>query len=64
MPEIRYPDGILIDVGWYSYKNCYCVIVVSSNDADGWRSPAAKIDVADKSLLCKVIQDTIIKYRT
>lgn len=64
MLEITYEDGMMIDVGMYSYKNCYCITVVSSNSTDGWRNPLAKIDVHNKKDLFNKIQDTIIKFRT
>lgn len=63
MLEIDYPDGMLIDVGWYSYKNCYTIIVVSSNTTDGWRNPLTKNDIYNKNDLLSELQEIIIKYR-
>lgn len=63
MLEISYPDGMLIDVGWYSYKSCYTIIVVSSNTTDGWRNPLAKIDVKHADSLPYELQSVITAFR-
>ncbi len=64
MLEITYPDGMMIDVGKYSFKNCYCITVVSSNNADGWRNPLGVFEIQSKDDLYSQIQSAIIKFRT
>ena len=64
MIEIRYEDGMLIDIGKPSVSKDYFITVVAADDSDGWTNPLAEIAVADKADLFRVIQETIIQYRT
>lgn len=61
MIEIRYPDGMLIDVG--KYEDTYCIIVVLSDDPDGWQNLLLELPVTDKKDLYRRIQETIIRFR-
>ena len=63
MIEINYADGMLIDVGKPMATNQYCITVVSSNDALGWRNPIQEITVANKEDLFQKMQETIFKFR-
>lgn len=63
MIEIRYNDGMLIDVGKAEKDNVYYVTVVSSDDSVGWNNPLAEVAVNDQEDLYDVIQSTIIKFR-
>ena len=61
MIEIRYPDGMLIDVG--KYDDIYCIIVVLSDDRDWWQNLLLELPVTDKKDLYRRIQETIIRFR-
>ena len=63
MIEITYADGMLIDVGKPMATNQYCITVVSSNDALGWKNPIQEITVANKEDLFQKMQETIFKFR-
>ena len=63
MIEINYADGMLIDVGKPMATNQYCITVVSSNDALGWKNPIQEITVANKEDLFQKIQETVFKFR-
>lgn len=63
MIEIRYKDGMLIDVGYIERLNSYVITVVSSDTEEGWKDPLEQITVNNRSELSDKIQDTICKYR-
>ena len=63
MIEIRYSDGMLIDVGKPTVSNTYYITVVSSDDATGWNKPLAEVPVVNKAHLFDKIQETIKKFR-
>jgi len=63
MIEIRYDDGMLIDVGYICENNLYYITVVKSDTAEGWHSPMVVIEVRDKRCLLQNIQDVIFKFR-
>jgi hypothetical protein len=63
MIEIRYKDGMLIDVGYIERLNSYVITVVLSDTEEGWKDPLEQITVNNRSELSDKIQDTICKYR-
>lgn len=64
MIEIRYYDGMLIDVGYMKESpSAYYITVVSTDDAKGWEAPLEEIKVIIKGELFDKIQETIYKYR-
>ncbi len=64
MIEIRYHDGMLIDVGYIKeMPSVYYITVVSTDDAKGWRAPVEEIKVIKKDELFEKIQEAIYKYR-
>ena len=63
MIEIRYSDGMLIDIGKPRVSNVYYITVVSSDDAIGWNKPLAEFQVTNKANLFDNIQETIKKFR-
>ena len=64
MIEIRYKDGMLIDIGKPTLSKGYFITVVAADDGEGWTNPLAEIAVADKADLFQIIQETIFNYRT
>lgn len=63
MIEIRYSDGMLIDVGKPTASNIYYITVLSSDDIVGWQNPLAELSVANKVHLVDKIQETITEFR-
>lgn len=63
MIEIRYKDGMMIDVGYIERKHAYFITVVLSDTAEGWKNPLEEMKVEDKTVLVEKIQETIYKYR-
>lgn len=63
MIEIRYSDGMLIDVGKIRKLNRYLITVVSSDDKSGWSSPLIEIAVDCKDDLPEALQSVIRRYR-
>ena len=63
MIEIRYKDGMLIDVGYIKKDNSYYITIVSTDDESGWNKPLDVIEIKSKKHLFDKIQETIYKYR-
>lgn len=63
MIEIRYNDGMLIDVGKCSFDSIYYISIVPSDDKNGWKNILEEIPVSDKKDLYDKIQEIILKYR-
>jgi len=63
MIEIRYDDGMLIDVGYIEEDKKYYITVIEFDDANGWEKPLAVKAVDSKEDLFNEIQKTIFKYR-
>ena len=63
MMEIRYPDGMLIDVGKAENDGIYYVTVVASDDVAGWQHPLYEMPVPVRAGLYSNIQHAINRYR-
>lgn len=63
MIEIRYDDGMLIDVGYVEEDRKYYITVVKSDDKNGWQNPLEIVEVGLKEVLSAEIQKIVIKYR-
>ncbi len=63
MIEIRYDDGMLIDVGYVEEDRKYYITVVESDDKNGWQNPLEIVEVSSKEVLPVKIQNTVMKYR-
>ena len=63
MIEIRYKDGMLIDVGYIEDDKKYYITVVKSDDFDNWNNPLAEYEVVSKNRLFDEIQKVIFKFR-
>ena len=55
---------MLIDVGKPAELDAHCIMVLSSDDIEGWSHPLAEIYVADKRDLPARIQEVILKFRS
>ena len=63
MIEIRYEDGMLIDVGYIEEVKMYFITIVSTDDEEGWTHPLNEIEIYNKAKLSDAIQEIIYKYR-
>ena len=63
MIEIRYDDGMLIDVGYIAEERKYYITVVESDDANGWEKPLVVREADCKEKLFSEIQKTIFEFR-
>ena len=63
MIEIRYEDGMLIDVGYIERMHSYLITVVSNDTDECWKNPLEEIKVESKTELFDKIQETICNYR-
>lgn len=63
MIEIRYGNGMLIDVGYIERLKSYFITVVLSDTSEGWEKPLEEIKVDNKAILFDKIQETIYKYQ-
>lgn len=61
---ITYEDGMLIDVGYITEDNTYCITVVSSDTAESWSKPLGVFTLKDKSKLASELQKAIYKFRS
>lgn len=64
MLEIRYPDGMMIDVGKMECDGIYYITVVPSDDETGWCHLLLELPVKHKSDLFDSIQNVIDRFRT
>ena len=56
MLQVEYPDGIILDVGWYGKKKGFIIYVIKNND---WENPVIESRVSDIGRLKKEIEATI-----
>ncbi len=63
MIEIRYPDGMLIDVGKALADQLYHITVVAEDSVSGWQSPLYEEAIADKESLPARLQQVIDQQR-
>ncbi len=61
--QIYSDDGMLIDVGKPAEFDAHCIMVLSSDDKEGWSNPLAEIYVPDRRDLPARIQEVIFQYR-
>lgn len=63
MLEVRYRDGMVIDVSYIEHWRAYSVSVFSEDTKEGWQSPLEELTVDDKEALPARIQEMIDKHR-
>ncbi len=63
MIEIRYKDGMLIDVGYIEEDKKYYITVVASDDIKGWEKPMAQVEISSKEGLFNEIQEVVLEFR-
>ena len=62
MIEIRYHDGMFIDVGLDS-DNIYNITVLGSNDSEGLNSPLCVVKISEREKLHDKLQEIIWRFR-
>ena len=63
MIEIRYKDGMLIDVGFVEEDKKYYITVIKFDGLENWSNPLAEYEVVSKERLFDEIQKVIFKFR-
>ena len=63
MIEIRYDDGMVIDVGYLDHWRSYFITVLSDDTKEAWQNPIEDITVDNKAALATEIQRMINKHR-
>ncbi len=63
MIEIRYDDGMLIDVGYIEDDKKYYITVVESDNLKSWEKPLTVNEVFSSENLFSEIQTTILIFR-
>lgn len=63
MLEIRYPDGMVIDVSYIEHWHAYSVSVFPEDTKEGWQHPLEELTVDEKAELAAKIQEMIDKHR-
>ena len=63
MLEIRYPDGMVIDVSYIEHWHAYSVAVFPEDTKEGWQHPLEELTVDEKAELPTRIQETVYRHR-
>lgn len=63
MIEIRYPDGMVIDVGYIEHWRSYCITVLAGDTKEDWQNPIEELLVDSKDELAAHIRAMIDKHR-
>jgi len=64
MLEIRWRDGMWIDVGYIASTKTYYITTVSDDSAEAWNNPLSIIKVKDREELVSILQKEIIRCRS
>lgn len=64
MLEIRWNDGMWIDVGFIKEENTYYVTTVADETLESWNNPLSVIEVKNRADLQAVLQKEIIRCRS
>jgi len=63
MIEIRYKDGMVIDVGYIEDDKKYYITIIKADDLESWNNPLAEYAVVSKDRLFDEIQKVILEFR-
>lgn len=63
MLEIRWPDGMWVDVGYFKYESTYCITTVPDDTIEGWNHPLSVVETTDRQALAKLLQEEIFRCR-
>ena len=56
--QVEYPNGFIIDVGWYGEKNGFIVNVIKDSD---WENPVGRYAAVSKSEMFHLVIKSIIE---
>lgn len=60
MLQIEYPNGLLLDVGWFpsfNLKGCFLIQVIENFD---WENPIIKRECNELEIFKQLLQETIL----
>lgn len=64
MMEIRWPDGMIMDVGYIEESKTYEIVTVMNDTKEAWAAPLSEITVKDRNELISVLQKEIWRVRS
>ena len=64
MLEIRWSDGMWIDVGFIEKESTYYITTVADDTLEGWNNPLSVIAIIDREELPTVLQTEIYRCRS
>ena len=64
MLEIKWKDGMWIDVGYIENKKTYYITTVSNDTLDAWNHPLSVIEIQNREELLTALQQEIIRCRS
>ena len=63
MLEIKWPDGMWIDVGFIKDENVYYITAVASDAPESWNHPISVTRITERHELVAAIQAEILRCR-
>ena len=63
MLEIRWPDGMWIDVGFVENESTYYITTVADDTLESWNNPLSVIAITNKEELPNALQKEIYRCR-
>ena len=63
MLEIRWPDGMWIDVGYIENESTYYITTVSDDTMESWNHPLSVLKTTNKEDLASILQQEILRCR-
>ena len=63
MLEIRWSDGMWIDVGYIENESTYYITTVSSNTLESWNNPLSVLKTTNRDDLANILQQEIYRCR-
>ena len=63
MLEIKWPDGMWIDVGFIKDENAYYITAVASDTLESWNHPISVAKITERHELAAAIQAEILRCR-
>ena len=63
MLEIRWPDGMWIDVGYIENESTYYITTVADDTLEGWNNPLSVLKTRNREDLANILQQEIFRCR-
>ena len=64
MIEIRYADGMVIDLSYIEHWHSYSITVLSDDTRAAWQNPIEEVTVDEKADLPRMLGEMIRKHRS